>query len=358
VCLAGPQEDATVATFTQELESIAVFGQATWNINDAWNTTLGLRWTEDQKDGDYIMTLNNPAAFVLAAPEETLGMERDDSKTTWFGNVNWHVTDEVMLFATASTGYKSGGFNSQGSGRQALGEEGRIFDPEEVTNYELGVKSTLLSGTMTANATLYRMDIDDFQDRLFDGLSFIVLNAGELRQQGVEADINWAPIEPLRIVAGVGYLDSEYLDFDPAPALPGGEFQDLTGERRTFSPEWQTSLSADWTQAFANGMEWFVGGSWSWIDEQNVGASSNNDPQSEQDSYSIVNARVGLRSASGNWDVTLFGNNLTDEDYCQNIFDAALGPLLGAVNPANNTSVMRCTLGAPTTWAVRGAYRF
>jgi iron complex outermembrane recepter protein len=358
VCLAGPQEDVTVATFSQELESIAVFGQATWNINDAWNTTVGLRWTDDQKDGDYMVVVNNPAAIVLAAPETTLGMERDDSKTTWFGNVNWYVTEDIMLFATASTGYKSGGFNSQSSGQTPLGEERRIFDPEEVTNYELGVKSTLLNGAMTANATLYRMDIDDFQDRAFDGLSFIVLNAGELRQQGVEADINWAPVEPLRIVAGVGYLDSEYLDFEGAPGLPGGEPQDLNGERRTYSPEWQTSISADWTQAFANGMEWFVGGSWSWIDEQNAGASSNNDPQSEQDSYSIVNARVGLRSASGKWDVTLFGNNLTDEDYCQTIFDAALGPLLGAVDPANNTSVMRCALGAPTTWAVRGAYRF
>ena len=358
ICQAGQQEDATVATFRQELDSIAIFGQATWNINDAWNTTLGLRWTEDQKDGDYMMTLNNPAASVLAAPEETLGMERDDSKTTWFGNVNWYVTEEIMLFATASTGYKSGGFNSQSSGRTPLGEERRIFAPEETTNYELGVKSTLLNGAMTANATLYRMDIDDFQDRAFDGVSFLVLNAGELRQQGVEADINWAPIEPLRIVAGVSYLDSEYLDFEGAPELPLGEPQDLTGERRTYSPEWQTSLSADWTQAFANDMEWFVGGSWSWLDEQNVGASSNNDPQSEQDSYSIVNARVGLRSASGTWDVTLFGNNLTDEDYCETIFETPLAPLLGAANPVNNTSVMRCALGAPTTWTLRGTYRF
>ena len=105
-------------------------------------------------------------------------------------------------------------------------------------------------------------------------------------------------------------------------------------------------------------MQWFVGGSWSWVDEQNVGASSNNNPQALQDSYSIVNARRGLRSASGNWDVTLFGYNLTEEDYCQTIFDQAFGAPLGAVDPVNNTSVQRCALGAPTTWAVRGAYRF
>ncbi|NCF21270.1 MAG: TonB-dependent receptor, partial [Haliea sp.] len=356
LCQAGAQEGATTNTFTQELESIAVFGQATWNINDAWNTTLGLRWTDDEKDGDYIAEVNNIAAGQFAAPETSLGMERDDSKTTWFGNVNWHVTEDIMLFATASTGYKSGGFNSQSGGSQPLGDA-RIYGPEETTNYELGVKSTLLDGTMTANATLYHMEIDDFQDRIFDGLSFIVVNAGELRQQGVEADINWAPIEPLRIVAGVGYLDSEYLDFEGAPPLPGSdELQDLEGERRNFSPEWQTSLTADWTQSLDNGMEWFVGGSWSWFDEQNVGTTSNNNPQSMQDSYSLVNARVGLRAEQ--WDVTLFGYNLTEEDYCQSIFQQAFGEPLGAINEENNTSVMRCNLGAPTTWAVRGTYRF
>jgi len=357
LCLAGAQESATTNTFAQELESIAVFGQATWNINEAWNTTLGLRWTDDQKDGDYIAEVNNITARQFAAPEEALGMERDDSKTTWFGNVNWYVAEDVMLFATASTGYKSGGFNSQSGGSVPLGDA-RIYGPEETTNYEVGIKSALLDGSMTANATLYRMEIDDFQDRAFDGLSFVVLNAGELRQQGVELDINWAPVEPLRIVAGVGYLDSEYLDFDGAPGLPGGDPQDLKGDRRNFSPEWQTSLTADWTQSFANGMQWFVGGSWSWFDEQNVGTSSNNNPQSMQDSYSIVNARLGLRSASGNWDVTLFGNNLTEEDYCQTIFDQALGAPLGAIDAENNTSVMRCNLGAPTTWALRGTFRF
>ena len=77
-----------------------------------------------------------------------------------------------------------------------------------------------------------------------------------------------------------------------------------------------------------------------------------------QDSYSIINARVGLRSASGNWDVTLFGNNLTDEDYCGVIFEQAFGAPLGAEDPVNNTTVMRCNLGAPTTWALRGTFRF
>ena len=304
------------------------------------------------------MATHNPAVNLFTAPETTEGMKISESATTGFANVNWHVAEDIMLFATLSTGYKSGGFNSASGGKTPLGEERRIFAAEETTNYELGVKSTLLDGSMTANVSLYRTDMDDFQDRAFDGISFIVINAGELRQQGMEADINWAPIEPLRIVAGVSYLDSEYLSFVGAPGLPGGDVQDLTGERRNFSPEWQANISADWTQSFANGMEWFVGGSYSWIDEQNIGGSSNNNPQSLQASYALVNARVGLRSGSGDWDVTLFGNNLTDQGSCQTIYDQGFGGPLGAVDSANNTSVQRCALGAPRTVKLNAAYHF
>lgn len=357
LCLTFPQEGALTTDFDQTLESFAIFGQSTWNINDTLTATVGLRWTSDDKDGDFVSEVNNPVAGAFRAAESVLGMQREDSKTTGMANLSWFPVEGTMLFATYSTGYKSGGFNSQG-GAAPLEADRRIFGPEDTTNYELGIKSTLLGGSMTANATLYRTDMEDFQDRAFDGLSFVTLNAGELRQQGVEADINWLPTESLRLVLGISYLDSEYTDFEGAPSLPAGMPQDLTGERRVFSPEWQGSLAGDWTIPFGDTLEIFLGGSVSWIDEQNIGATSNNNPQSIQESYSLINARVGLRSASGDWDVTLFGNNLTDEGYCQVIYDQAFGGPLGAVNPANNTSVQRCALGAPQTWNLRATYSF
>ena len=286
-CGAFAQVAATGSDFTQKLKSIAAFGQATWNISETWSTTLGLRWTNDKKDGDFVQIVTNPIGNLFRAPESVLGMERDDSKTTGFANINWFAAEDIMVFATLSSGYKSGGFNNAGSS-EALGVERRVFDPENATNIELGVKATLLDGTMRANATLFRTDLDDFQDRAFDGLSFIVINAGEVRQQGLEADISWAPIDQLRLVAGIGYLDSEYLSFDGAPGLPGGPTQDLKGESRVASPKWQTSIAADWSQPIANGLEWFVGGNWNWVDEQNIGASSNNNPQSLQDALSLI----------------------------------------------------------------------
>jgi iron complex outermembrane receptor protein len=356
-CLGFQQDRFVDSAFSQDLDSIAVFGQATWNINDQWGLTLGGRYTNDEKDGDFIQMVNNPFGALVRVDETVQNMKRDDSKSTWFGNLNWFVTEEIMLFATASTGYKSGGFNSEG-GNVALGRDKRIFGPELATNYELGVKSTLLDGAMTANLNVYRTDLEDFQDRLFDGLSFVVVNAGEVRQQGAEADLAWSPIEPLQLRAGVSYLDSEYLKFDSAPGLPGGPSQDLKGQPKPFSPKWQSSLSADWTAALTDSTEWFVGGSWSWIDEQNIGAVSNNNPQSVQDAYSLVSARLGVHSASGDWSATLFGNNLTDEDFCVTTFDQPFGEQLGALNAAANTMVQRCVLGAPRTWNLKLSYFF
>ena len=357
-CLGFQQDRFIESDFEQELESLAVFGQGTWNINERLNATLGIRWTSDQKEGDFDQRVLNPFAGAVRSPETVQNMKRDDSEITGFANISWYVKEDVMIFATMSNGYKSGGFNSEGT-QQPVGLEQRVFDTEATKNYEIGIKSTLFNGTMNANATLFRTDIEDFQDRGFDGLSFTVVNAGEIRQQGLEADITWTPTERLRLVAGISYLDSEYLKFDGAPPLPGAAgAQNLAGERRNFSPEWQTSISLDWTQPFGDGLEWFVGGNWSWIDQQNIGSVSNNNPQMVQDAYSLLNGRMGIRSGSGSWDISLFGNNLTDEGYCLAIFDQPLGGSLRAVDSVKNTTVMRCVLGAPSTWSLKATYRF
>lgn len=360
-CLSLPQDDAILSDFDQTLESFAVFGQGTWNITETLSATAGLRWTSDQKEGDFVSVILNPFAAVARLPEQALGMERDDSQVTGMANLSWYASEDTMLFATYSTGYKSGGFNSQGVA-EPITVEDRIFSPEETENYELGVKSTLLDGRMTANATLFRTDINDFQDRsLQGGLSLLTINAGELRQQGLEADVNVLATENLRFVFGLAYLDSEYLEFTNAPALPGeppGSTQDLTGERSNRSPEWQGSVTAQWSQPIANGLELFLGGSASWVDDQNLGSNSNNNPQSIQGAYTLVNAHLGLRSLAGGWNVALFGNNLTDEGYCTSFTDQAFGGSLGAVDPETNTVVQRCVLGAPQVWNIRATYDF
>ena len=359
-CAAGPQESASDGEFDQETQSFAIYGQGTWHLSDQWSLTLGGRYTADEKTGNFDNIVNNPFVTALGARSNDTQLDLDAEEYgeteafTYFLNASYFPTDDVMLFATTSTGFKSGGFNSEGTATP-LTREQRGFAPEDTTNYELGIKSQFFSNTVQLNATLFRMDIEDYQDRSFDGISLLVRNAGELRSQGVETDFVWVPLEQLTLTGGISYLDTEFQDYRGASPLPGGQPQDLTGESAHFAPEWQGSLVADWADSFAPiaGTEYFLRGETQFVDNINVGTTTNQNPQSVQEGYSLFNARVGLRAADDRWEANLFGRNLTDVGYCVNILEQPFGSALGGVNAANNTSAMRCVVGEPLTWGVQ-----
>lgn len=357
-CLGYPQDRFVVSNFNQDLDSIAAFGQATWHVSERVASTLGVRWTRDSKHADFAQVATNPYATLVRADEQAQGMRVTDSQATWFANLSWFPAPDIMLFATASTGYKSGGFNPEGS-NEVLGAERRAFDAEDSGNFELGLKSRLLRGRMTANVTAFRTDLKDFQDRAFDGISFNVLNAGRIRQQGIEADVKWRPARPLELMVGASYLDSEYLSFPAAPPLPGDtEPQNLAGTRKTNSPKWQLATDADLYLGFSTHLEWFGGVGLQYTSAQDLGLISNHNPQSIQPAYAIFNVRVGLRPYSDRWDVTLFGRNLADKGYCLSMGDQPLGGPLGAVDAANHGVVQRCILGAPRSWNLRVSWRY
>nr|WP_284500540.1 TonB-dependent receptor [Microbulbifer sp. GX H0434] len=357
-CLSQPQDYVADSYFDQSLASIAAFGQATYHLNDAWKVTLGGRWTKDEKRGIFEQILNNSYASAIRTEEQVLDMRRDDSKPTWFANTSYAPTDNMMVFATFSSGYKSGGFNSEGAGFD-MGRELRIFGPEESSNIEVGMKSNWLDNSLMANVTVYRTEIEGFQDRSFDGLSYIVKNAGEVRQQGIEADFIYQPLDELQLTAGFSYLDSEFLSFKSASPLPGAtEFQDLTGSRKHFAPEWQGSLVAHWESSLTDSLNWYLRGESQYMGEQNIGANTNGNPQSIQEAYTLVNLRAGVRDVADQWQVALFGKNLSDEGYCLTMFDQPIGSLVGGVNAEQNTSVQRCIPGAPKTAGVEVQYRF
>ncbi|MEM9494905.1 MAG: TonB-dependent receptor [Pseudomonadota bacterium] len=361
-CAAGPQIDVSAGNFDQELESIAVFGQGTWHATEALSLTFGGRYTDDNKSANFTNVITNPFVIALQVRDNESQLNLNISefgfetaKFTYFANVSYDLTDDVMLFATTSTGYKSGGFNTEGT-FPALTRAQRIFGPEDTTNYEFGMKSTFADGAILLNVTAFRMDIEGFQDRAFDGISFITRNVGALRQQGVEADATINPIEQLTLIGGMSFLDSEFRDYRNASPLPGGSVQDLTGERAHFAPKWQGSMVADWTDSLGGafgGAFYFLRGEMQYIGEQNVGANTNRNPQSIQEGYALLNASIGLRAEDNSWEVSAWGKNLTDKGYCLTIFDQPFGAQLNGVDPVANTIPQRCAVGAPLTWGVQ-----
>ncbi len=375
-CAAGPQTGAVDLDFGQELTSFAAYGQVTFNIDEQLHVSGGLRWTSDKKEGSFNQlvpntillpsTVTNPLAINLRAVDSAPALEFKDKELTWMLNVSYDVTDSVMGYATASTGFKSGGFNADGANRVIP----RTFESETVNNYELGLKSSLFENRLVANLGIFRTGIDNFQDRQFDGVNFIVQNVGELIQDGIELDLLAQPNDNLYLAAGLSYLDSEFKSFPNATNLPAivaaaqrlGQVpatQDLTGARNHFSPEWQVSLVSEWRDNFSdNGLGWFVRGEYQYVDEQNVGAETNQNPQSIQSAYDLVNVRAGLTGATENWELAVFGRNITDEGYCQTIFNQPIGTTLGLVDATTGGGMQRCVLGAPKTYGVEASYRF
>ena len=354
LCNSMSQFPATDSDYAQTLTSTAIFAQGTYEFSDKFAMTFGGRYTSDSKDAAFVQTTPNAViGSLFRAPEDVPDLSSDDNAFTWLVNATFHPIDDIMLFASASTGFKAGGFNSGGSG-VALGREARIFTEETSNNFEIGIKSRFADGKATANVTLYHTELEDFQDRSFDGISFLTRNAGTRTQQGIEADFVLNPVDSFMIFGGFSYLDAEFDSFDAASPLPGDVVpQDLSGRTPHYSPEWQGSLVLEWRAAIGSrNLEWFLRPEYTYIGEQNIGANTNLSPQSIQDGYALVNLRLGLGAADGRWQVTAYGKNLSDEGYCEVNYDQPLGLQFGGVDPVANTVPQRCSLGSPRTYGV------
>lgn len=357
VLAAGGGSNATDLNFTQLVSSYAGYAQATYELVKSLNLTLGGRWTRDEKDGRFTQLVNTPFAATLRSAED-VSLTFADSRFTWRASLNWKPSEDALLFANYSTGYKSGGFNS-GGGTPALGQR-RLFANETVQNYELGAKTSWLDGQLTLNATAFRMDIAGFQDRSFDGLSFVVRNAGNLRQQGVELDAAMRPSRNFAVTAALAYLDSKFTDYKAASGLPGiGGTRDITGTPNAFSPKWQGTMGLKWSGDLGkSGLRWTLSPSLSFISDHYQNLNDAN-LQNIQDGYVTAQARLAISGPDDRWTLAVFGNNLTNETYCQARFYQTLGAALGLNNGVfPGSGAVRCQVADPRSYGVSGFFRF
>jgi iron complex outermembrane receptor protein len=354
-CQAGRQSDAVNLQFDQTTTSLAGYFQGTYRIADRWDVTAGLRYSQDEKRASFLQESFNVTA---QRADESTELELAGGKATYRLGTSFRPLADVMLFATWSTGYKSGGFDS-GGGSTALGQ-GRIVQPETTENYELGARTLLLDRRLMLNGTLYRMTVEDLQFRTFDGFSFRVRNNGTIRQQGVEFDIVGRPARALTLSLSGAYLDSEYLDFTGAPGLPAfGGVQDLTGERVPFSPEFTAAAAAQYEIDLPwQGLSLQLHGDASYSSEVSLSAAGDNSPDAMEPAHSIFGARIALIGAHDRWELALIGQNLTDELMCGTRFAQPNDAAFGLRNPVSGGTVLRCTLSEPRSFAVAAKARF
>ena len=190
-----------------------------------------------------------------------------------------------------------------------VGLDGLVLDPETVTNYEMGIKSTLVDGRLRLNAALFSMDYEDLQTIDLNGVQFVGANAAEATLRGVEVDFQFAATQSLMLSGGVGYTDSEY---DKFLQNVNGTINDHSGNSLRNAPELTANLVAEYRRPVGDG-EIVLVGEWSYKDETFYGVD-NSDPVTAP-SYSLYNLRAGYSSADERWSVFLWGKNLGDKEY-------------------------------------------
>jgi len=348
-----PATGAGLWHLDQRTDSYAAYGQATLALTPAFKLTAGGRYSRDVKNGSVLFRRPNPFLGSVVVPDND-ALHAAWGRFTYRLNATYNVTPDAMIFATYSTGYKSGGFD-QSTGIAA--NANRVFQPEFSKNYEFGIKSQFLDRRVTANATLFRTSVDNLQVRSFDAAtaSFNTRNAGSVRQQGVEFELRAKPVPALTLGVAATYLDSAYTDFRNAPALPRlTGTQDLTGQRSSFSPKWQGVASADYTGRINERLGFSLNTNLSFTSAQYVGAEVDNNPQGVQPGFAQLGARIAVFGADRAWEFAVTGENLTDKGYCIAKFSQPGGVALGVAAAGSN--VERCILGQPRT--VRGSITF
>ena len=239
-------------------QSVGGFGQLAFNITDTLTLTGGVRVTNETKD-----VLIDVTTVDLAGQTNVLTFEDslDITEPNFLVNLSWEATDDTLLYAQFSDGFRSGGFPARTPpGVNPAFFEDLVFDPEFVDSWEIGLKTTLFDGAVRANLALFRSEYTDQQlnataDNPVTGPVLTVANLADSIIQGVELEANWLVTDNFRIDASVGYLDAELDEI----TAEGGViiFNDNSNIRRDItdaddielpnSPTWQLNVGANYS---------------------------------------------------------------------------------------------------------------
>jgi outer membrane receptor protein involved in Fe transport len=327
----------------QSTDTYGIFGSVTWNISEQMALTGGLRYSYEKKRAeiDNFSNATGLGALVGALPEGIIGRlvpsagqqwKVSDSWNAITGNLNleYHWTDNVMTYATIARGFKAGGFNL-GWGTTAFDD--RPFDEEKVDTLELGWKTRLLDNRLQLNGAIFYTEYTDFQSAAFRGLTFEVSNAEQVNNTGIEFDGLFLITEEITLNFAVSYVKAQYDKYTsgscaygvtPNGPQAGDGFCDLSGEDLPFAPRWKANTGIQYETAMWGG-DFYSRLDVSWVDKHIP--SSSLDPRHEQSDYALANVKLGWRY--DNWDLSVWGKNITDQDYIiQAAPDYTLGELM------------------------------
>lgn len=302
----------------QEVTSFAAFVDASWKITDAWQLSLGLRYTDEEME--QVMNIWLDPLTVNVPWMVGITTKKDFNNLSGRVVVDFTPRDNLMFYGSITSGFKAGGVNND----IFLGQQ--PYDDESLISYEVGLKSTLLGGLMRFNASAFLYDYKDLQVFTFINTgatpASILTNAANASISGLEAELQIFPMENLFVNLGVGLLDTEYedyLSFAASDTQGNPIFDDFSGNEVTLAPDltFNGIVSYDWY--LPNNASIRLQTDFNYQDD--VFFDSANSPVLKQDGYWMWNARIAYATANDQWEVAFWGRNLGNEEYLVYAFD-------------------------------------
>ncbi len=341
----APSDNWWTGLYENELKSTALFGEVQFNITENFSVLVGGRWYD-------IDTNRSLQQLALFDPLENLSPNcgTDENRRLWQEdgipqagydlcftdirasssesgfvpklNATWFWSDDSMIYATYSEGFRRGGGNGgrRGSIFAADGPFGS-YESDTLKNFEIGSKNTLLDGRATLNVTYYHMNWEDIQIQTEDPqpafFAVGILNFPEAVIDGIEADFHFAVTEQFTLNGAVGYNDASvnqdavlFPDTDSESTIP-------KGTRLPLMPKWKYSVTGrfDFNNSLWNASPYLLG-TWTYNGDTlnslgGVQASINQAEVRKTDAYNIFNLRFGLDS--DNWSAAIFVDNIFNE---------------------------------------------
>jgi len=307
---------------TMTTEAEAAFAQGTYHVTSKLDFTAGIRYTTERKTMDqdetyYLYTGGTalvqplPGMFMLPIPGNPYKFStsaRYTAPTPKFG-VQYSLTDDLMLYASATRGFKSGGYNFSANSAATAG-----FQPEKVWSYEVGAKSEWLDHRLRVNLTGFYYDYSDLQVQiLLAPGSLSIKNAANAKNKGVELEIAATPVKGLELTANLAALDAKYSSFPDAPAPRGAGTVDATGNYLIQAPRYTGNVAAQYSVPVRNGDSTFLRAEYSYIGQQFF--EPTNSVNQMQAGYGLVNLSAGYVTSDKTWQVTAWVHNVGDTQY-------------------------------------------
>jgi iron complex outermembrane recepter protein len=258
-------------------------------------------------------TIINPATLQSGYVLSSL----DQNNVAWKGSLDWKPVTDTLVYFSASKGYKSGSFADIPA---IISTSLTPVVQESVLSYELGTKTALFERRIEFDAAAFDYDYDNKQTQGYVNSPFGVfqalINIPKSTVHGGEISATLRPFTGFHLSGGVTYVDAKVSGVSPVLTASGTE-ENVGGEQLPLTPQWQLVGDTEYDHPLSSDWNGFIGGSVSYRSSTN--ATFGDDPRFEVDGYALVDARLGIESADGIWRIQLWGKNILNKNYWNDV---------------------------------------